>query len=76
KVELESCARCHERCFDLNVENGRCSKCRHKNEPDKYQHSNPMDLGPAPTLPALTQMEEILIAPVHALVSLYEVRGR
>ncbi|KAJ7914156.1 hypothetical protein B0H13DRAFT_1873230 [Mycena leptocephala] len=36
---------------------------------------NAMDPGPATNLPALTQMEEMLIAPVHALVSLYQVRG-
>ncbi|KAJ7855524.1 hypothetical protein B0H13DRAFT_1533970, partial [Mycena leptocephala] len=64
KVELESCGTCHERWFDLNVENGRCSKCRHKNKPEKYQHMNAMDPGPAANLPALTQMEEMLIAPV------------
>ncbi|KAJ7811317.1 hypothetical protein B0H13DRAFT_1492448, partial [Mycena leptocephala] len=36
---------------------------------------NQMDPGPAPDLPALTQIEEMIISPVHALVSLYQVRG-
>jgi hypothetical protein len=34
-----------------------------------------MDPGPAADLPALTQIEEMIISPVHALVSLYQVRG-
>ncbi|KAJ7914161.1 hypothetical protein B0H13DRAFT_1611860, partial [Mycena leptocephala] len=29
-VELESCGTCHERWFDPDVEDGKCSKCRHK----------------------------------------------
>ncbi|KAJ7347065.1 hypothetical protein DFH08DRAFT_668232, partial [Mycena albidolilacea] len=36
---------------------------------------NQMDPGPAANLPNLTQIEEMIISPVHALVSLYQVRG-
>jgi hypothetical protein len=72
KIEMESCNRCDERWFDLNVQDGQCDKCRKR---PKFQASNQMNPGLAPDLPALTQIEEMIISPVHALVSLYQVRG-
>ncbi|KAJ7736399.1 hypothetical protein B0H14DRAFT_2408352 [Mycena olivaceomarginata] len=78
-VELEQCGACHERWFDLIVVNGKCSKCRKSGRTrDKFQDSNNTNPGPVPgsnILPPLTQIEEIMISPVHALVSLYQVRG-
>ncbi|KAJ6631834.1 hypothetical protein B0H10DRAFT_2250268 [Mycena sp. CBHHK59/15] len=75
KVTMGSCTGCHEQWFDLDVQQGKCKKCRHKKKETKYQDSNGMDPGPSPELPPLTQMEEMLISPVHALVSLYQVHG-
>ncbi|KAJ7251959.1 hypothetical protein C8J57DRAFT_1137940, partial [Mycena rebaudengoi] len=72
KIEMQSCNACNERWFDLDVKDGKCDKCRKKS---KFQASNQMDPGPVPDLPALTQIEEMIISPVHALVSLYQVRG-
>jgi hypothetical protein len=73
-ISLESCGSCHESWFDLNTVNGVCDKCR---KSGKWQHSNKMYPGPGPPvhLPVLTQMEEMLISPVHALVQLWQIRG-
>ncbi|KAJ6474210.1 hypothetical protein C8R45DRAFT_774122, partial [Mycena sanguinolenta] len=77
-IQMEFCGACHERWFDLKVENGKCTKCRKGKTQTKFQDSNHMNPGPLPgadILPPLTQIEEMLIAPVHALVSLYQIRG-
>ncbi|KAJ7047992.1 hypothetical protein C8F01DRAFT_1009287 [Mycena amicta] len=41
----------------------------------KFSAANQMDPGPAPNLPVLTQMEEILISPVHALTQVWQIHG-
>ncbi|KAJ6578932.1 hypothetical protein B0H10DRAFT_2343751 [Mycena sp. CBHHK59/15] len=56
----------------------KCLKCRAKKNYTKFQDSNAMNPGVVPgpeDLPPLTQMEEMIISPVHALVSLYQIRG-
>ena len=70
---MESCDLCHEEWFDLKVENGVCEHCR---KGSKFQPSNNMYPGDgASDLPELTQMEEMLISPVHALVQLWQIQG-
>ena len=72
-ISMESCDLCHEEWFDLKVEDGVCEKCR---KSSKWQPSNNMYPGPgASHLPELTQMEELLISPVHALIQLWQIRG-
>ena len=72
-IKMESCTLCYEEWFDLKVLNGICAKCR---KSTKFQPSNQMYPGPAvSTLPELTQMEEMLISPIHALVQLWQVHG-
>jgi len=72
-VVMDLCDFCHEEWFDLKVENGKCENCR---TGSKFQPSNNMYPGDgAPHLPELTQMEEMLISPVHALVQLWQIRG-
>ncbi|KAJ6453300.1 hypothetical protein C8R47DRAFT_924255, partial [Mycena vitilis] len=79
RIELESCGSCHERWFDLDVRDEKCEKCRARGEQgSKYKDNNAMNPGLLPgqeTFPPLTQIEEMTIAPVHALVSLYQIRG-
>ena len=68
---MQSCNLCHEEWFDLEVKDGVCENCR-KNS--KFQPSNNMYPGAeASHLPELTQMEEMLISPVHALVQLWQI---
>jgi hypothetical protein len=72
-ITMESCELCHEEWFDLQVENGVCANCR---KGSKFQPSNNMYPGVgASHLPELTQMEEMLISPVHALVQLWQIHG-
>jgi hypothetical protein len=63
----------------MKVKQGNCEKCRAKGaKRNKFQASNAMNPGHVPgpdILPPLTQMEEMIISPVHALVSLYQIRG-
>ncbi|KAJ6620451.1 hypothetical protein B0H10DRAFT_1946006 [Mycena sp. CBHHK59/15] len=78
EIKLETCGACHERWFDLDVQDGKCLKCRKGKNCTKFQASNAMDPGPIPMLedlPPLTQMEEMIISAVHALVSLYQIHG-
>ena len=71
-IKLESCDGCEREWFDLNVvptDSGEnlCNDC-HKSAP-RFHKNNNMYPGPGcPDLPSLTQMEEMLISPVHALI--------
>jgi hypothetical protein len=70
-VVKESCNLCHEEWFDLDVINGICAHCR---KGSKFQPVNNMYPGDgASHLPELTQMEEMLISPVHALIQLWQI---
>ena len=69
---MESCDFCHEEWFDLDVTDGKCKKCAKNN---KWKPANNMYPGPDLDLPPLTQMEEMMISPVHTLVQLWQVRG-
>lgn len=72
-ISLELCQLCHEEWFDLDVKHGTCEKCR---KSTKWQAGNNMYPGiGAPDLPQLTQMKEMLISPVHALVQLWQICG-
>ncbi|KAJ7480612.1 hypothetical protein FB451DRAFT_1010405, partial [Mycena latifolia] len=78
EIKMELCQACHERWFDLEVINDKCHKCRKAKKPQKYQTSNMMNPGLIPgsdILPPLSQIEEMIISPAHALVSLYQIRG-
>jgi hypothetical protein len=71
-IQLESCDGCEREWFDLGViqtETGDnlCKDCR-KTTP-LFHRNNNVNPGPGcPDLPSLTQMEEMLISPVHALI--------
>ncbi|KAJ7239238.1 hypothetical protein C8J57DRAFT_1086498, partial [Mycena rebaudengoi] len=75
KVEVETCSSCHEQWFDLAIQDRKCAKCRSGTNPTKYTESNKIFPGLAPNLPLLTQMEEMLLSPIHALVALYQIHG-
>ncbi|KAK6988989.1 hypothetical protein R3P38DRAFT_2413215, partial [Favolaschia claudopus] len=70
-----TCSSCNERWFELAVNaNGLCRKCSGSN-PRKFTIDNMMDPGSVRRdLPVLTQMEEILISPVHALTQAWQIR--
>ncbi|KAJ7301807.1 hypothetical protein DFH08DRAFT_642671, partial [Mycena albidolilacea] len=62
KIEMQTCNSCNERWFDLDVKDGKCDKCHKKL---KFHASNQMAPGSAANLPNLTQIEEMIISPVH-----------
>jgi len=71
-INLESCDGCEREWFDLNViptgSGGNLCKDCQKPSPLFYKNNN-MYPGPGcPDLPSLTQMEEILISPIRALI--------
>jgi len=52
-------------------------KSRDDNAPFLYSAANDMDPGDVPTsLPVLTQVEDMLIAPVHVYVEVRQIRGQ
>ncbi|KAK7019330.1 hypothetical protein R3P38DRAFT_2714460, partial [Favolaschia claudopus] len=75
-ITMETCGSCNEKWFDLAVNAaGLCRKCAGPN-PGKYTIDNMMDPGSVRSdLPVLTQMEEILISPVHALTQVWQIHG-
>jgi hypothetical protein len=76
-VRMEECSYCHEKWFDMNVnEDGICRRCTKENNTRIFDESNHLDPGmniqelaalhglkvPEP----LSQVEEIMISPVHS----------
>jgi len=61
----------------------KCARCRRRDnnraedEPELFSKENLMDPGGVPEhLPALTQVEEMLIARVHVFLGVYSIRGQ
>jgi len=79
-IQMETCFRCKERWFLLDLKQGVCHTCFLR---DKRNHSpflmsieNHMDPGELPAyLPALSQVEEIIIARSHMQMLIYRYRG-
>ena len=82
---METCLRCKERWFEmkLNAEQV-CYRCRRVDKEvahgdDQvflYSSANNMDPGSLPSLSDLTEIEEMLIARVHAAVQVRQVHGQ
>jgi hypothetical protein len=83
EVKLELCPSCHEEWFDLDIKQSttdgevKCARCR---KSTKWTAANAMYPGPDPSspgvnLPGLTQMEEMMLAPIHVLLQVWQVRG-
>ena len=82
KIQLESCPRCHEKWFNMKLENGICSKCHSKddkkaeNEPFYFSAANELDFGLVPTyLPELSFTEQMMISKVHNFTQIRQIRG-
>jgi hypothetical protein len=83
EVILDYCSRCKETWFNNSVVNGVCKKCRSRDstkkddEPFFMSAGNLMDPGGVPpNMPKLTQVEEMLIAKVHVMVEVHQIRGQ
>ena len=82
KQEMETCARCKERWFQMGLLNGVCGACLKRDrtlqegEPFLFSKENNLDPGVVPgCLRDLTQMEEMIIAKAHCHMIMKRVRG-
>ena len=71
-IQLQSCDGCEWEWFDLDVQQmgtgeNLCKDCR-KQKPLFHKNNNLYPGPGCPDLPILTQIEEMLISPVHALI--------
>ena len=68
-IEMETCPQCQARWFDMKLKDGICHTCALKDEGQTvhlFSAENNMDPGIVLAhLPALTQIEEIVIARSH-----------
>jgi hypothetical protein len=79
-VKMEYCARCRERWFSMGLRNKTCDACflRDKGSQSPFLMSadNDMDPGEVPAnLPALTQVEEMIIVRSHVQMLVHRYRG-
>jgi hypothetical protein len=80
RVGMETCGRCKERWFSMDLKGGICHACFLRDKGDKTPFlmtaENEMDPGEVPAhLPVLTQVEEMIIAQSHVQMMVYCYRG-
>jgi hypothetical protein len=79
-IEMETCARCKARWFDMKLKDGICHNCVLKDKGGQTLHlfsaENNMDPGIVPAhLPAISQIEEMVIARSHVQMMIKRYRG-
>ncbi|CAG8719914.1 12376_t:CDS:2, partial [Racocetra fulgida] len=76
KLKHNSCPVCNERFPSINLVNGECHRCYNdKNELKKFSLENNMDPGDvSEELKGLTDIEEMLIAQIFPVISVYYLR--
>ena len=79
---MEYCSRCHEKWFGMSLREGICTRCinrdkdRQDGQPFLMSRENHSLVPEAPThLPALTDVEEILIARIKVAIQVWLVKG-
>jgi hypothetical protein len=80
KVQMETCLRCRERWFEMDLKDGICHSCFLRDKRDQTPFlmtaENEMDPGDMPAhLPELTQVEEMIIARSHVQMMVHRYRG-
>ena len=79
-VEMETCSRCQERWFEMDLKHNVCHRCFNRDKGNKtpflMSADNEMDPGELPAhLPELTQVEEMIIARSHVQMLVHRYRG-
>ena len=76
-IRYNECPICNERIPGMTLVMGMCRHCyKEKKTPKKFSNGNNMDPGPVPEeLKGLTEIEEMLIAQVFTVMSVYRLRG-
>jgi hypothetical protein len=77
---MESCSRCKERWFCMDLKSDICHRCFNRDKGNKtpflMSAENEMDPGEIPAhLPELTQVEEMIIARSHVQMMVHRYRG-
>ncbi|KIE03504.1 ATP-dependent DNA helicase PIF1, partial [Metarhizium majus ARSEF 297] len=80
QIKMETCTRCKERWFAMDLKDGVCHACFLRDKGNKtpflMSAENEMDPGELPAhLPELTQVEEMIIARCHIQMVVYRYRG-
>ncbi len=77
KLSHKFCPVCNERFPSIEITKGKCRRCYYdKNEIKRFSADNNMDPGEVPEeLQGLTEIEEMLIARIFPIVSVYCLRG-
>ena len=76
KFHHVSCPICKECYPSMVLVQGKCRRCNAEKKPNKFSASNNMDPGDVPNeLQGLTEIEEMLIAKVFTVMSVYKLRG-
>lgn len=77
KLQNVFCPVCKERFPSLVLVMGKCRRCyTEKISPNRFSNENNMDPGEVPAeLQGLTEIEEMLIAKVFTVISVYRLRG-
>lgn len=78
ELHFSSCIVCNKRKrADVINQAGRCTTCARRNAVHLFTAENGMDIGAIPEeLLGLTMIEQILIARVHPVVSVFKIRGQ
>lgn len=80
RVQMETCGRCKERWFAMDLKGQVCHACflrdKRNQSPFLMSADNNMDPGEVPAhLPELTQVEEMIIARSHVQMMVHRYRG-
>src|SRR5580700_3760539 len=80
KVKMESCSRCKERWFCMDLKSDVCHRCFNRDKgrktPFLISAENEIDPGEIPAhLPELTQIEEMIITQSHVQMMVHRYRG-
>jgi hypothetical protein len=79
-IKMEECSQCNARWFDMQLKDGICHSCLLKDKGGQtlyfFSADNEMDPGIVPAhLPALTQIEEMVIARSHVQMMIKRYQG-
>ena len=76
KYDHVSCPICKECYPSMVLKQEECRRCHGEKRPNKFSANNMMDPGDVPNeLQGLTEIEEMLIAKVFTVISVYKLRG-
>jgi hypothetical protein len=75
--QMYYCQQCKELWFNIKLTDGLCQRCFNDkaNQPPLYSFENHMDPGELPDLPTLTDIEQLMVAPIHISMHMAHIKG-